>query len=76
MNRERRKEIARATELLEQAKIILETARDEEQDYFDAMPEGPQGGERGSKAEQAVEQLDSAIGDLETVLESCGSAVE
>lgn len=39
MNDARRKEIEKALGLISEAKSILETARDEEQEYFDNMPE-------------------------------------
>jgi hypothetical protein len=45
----------------------LETARDEEQEYYDAMPEGLQGGEKGEKATAAIDALESAIGNVETM---------
>jgi hypothetical protein len=42
----------------------LETARDDEQDYFDNMPESFQGGEKGEMAEQAIQALQSGIDAL------------
>ena len=40
MNKGRRKEIEKAMSLIEEASELLSTARDEEQDYYDNMPEG------------------------------------
>ena len=62
MNKARRKEIARAIELMEQAHGILETVRDEEQESFDNMPEGLQYSERG-------EAMEGYIGTIEEVLD-------
>lgn len=62
MNKARRKEIARAIELMEQAHGILVTVRDEEQEAFDNMPEGLQYSERG-------EAMEGYIGTIEEVLD-------
>lgn len=63
MNKIRRKEIARAIELMEQAREILESVRDEEQEAYDNMPESLQGSERG-------EAMDGYIWTIEEVMES------
>ena len=65
MNKKRRSEIARATALIEQAWLILETCRDEEQDYYDNMPESFQDGEKGEAAQTAIDALDEAVSALE-----------
>jgi flagellar biosynthesis chaperone FliJ len=64
MNSERRKKLGQATILLseaqgklEEAKSIIETAHDEETEYLDNMPEGLQSGDKGSKAQQAIDNL-------------------
>lgn len=74
MNRQRRKEIGalavRAAEivtLIDDLKEDLETVRDEEQEYFDNMPESLQGGEKGDMAQAAIEQMDEAIEALESL---------
>lgn len=65
MNKKRRSEIARATALIEQAWLILETCRDEEQDYYDNMPESFQDGEKDEAAQTAIDALDEAVSSLE-----------
>ena len=65
MNKKRRSEIARATALIEQAWLILETCRDEEQDYYDNMPESFQDGEKGEAAQTPIDALDEAVSSLE-----------
>lgn len=74
MNNARRKAIdgliQRAQELATATQELIteiEAIRDEEQDYFDAMPESLQGGEKGQKAEEAISQLDDAISGLEAL---------
>lgn len=39
----------------------LEALKDEEQEYFDNMPEGFQTGEKGQTAESAISELDTAL---------------
>lgn len=49
------------------AKGIVESCRDEEQEYFDNMPEGFQNADRGSNAQSAIDAMEEAIGHLETI---------
>lgn len=67
MNKARRKELERAKALIDEAAEIIAAAKDEEQDYFDNMPESLQGGDKGAAAEQAVDALDEAASDLEGI---------
>ncbi len=76
MNAERRKNLAKALELLEEAKSMLETARDDEQEYFDAMPESFQGGDKGDKAQHVISQLDDAFNAAETAVDSIIESLE
>jgi hypothetical protein len=69
MNDKRRKDIAKAADLIAQAITLLEIARDEEQDFYDNMPEAFQNGERGEKAQEA-------IGALETAVDEAGSIAD
>ncbi|EJQ0681034.1 hypothetical protein ACPTFP_28740 [Pseudomonas aeruginosa] len=75
MNNARRKQIedikARIAALLSQAEDIktdVEAIRDEEQDYRDNMPEAFAEGEKGEKADAAIEALDQVIEDLESLI--------
>lgn len=70
MNKERRKEIARAQAMLEEAKSILEACRDEEQDYYDSMPESFRGGQKGDDAQTAIDALEEAASQLDDVSQS------
>lgn len=65
MNLKRRKLIDQARELMGQAQTLLETARDEEQDYYDNMPESFQGAERGERAQAWIDALDTVITNIE-----------
>ena len=66
MNKARRKEIARAIELMEQAREILEAVRDEEQETFDNMPESLQGSERGEAMGGYIYTLEECMETLDT----------
>lgn len=75
MNATRRKQLAAAYKKLEtlqqtagELQDELESIRDDEQEYFDNMPEGLQGGEKGEAAELVVTNLDELIDTLENVV--------
>ena len=72
MNKHRRREIERALSLVAEAKAILETCRDGEQDYFDNMPESFQSGEKGEAAEAAVALMDEAVSALDEIEANLG----
>lgn len=64
MNKQRRKALAEIKEKAEQLFQMLESLRDEEQDYYDNMPEGLQASARGEAAEAAISSLDGAVEGL------------
>ena len=66
MNKARRKEIARAIELMDEAREILEAVKDEEQEAFDNMPESLQCSERGEAMEEYNSTLEEFTYHLET----------
>lgn len=74
MNKERRKEIDSVIATLEEAKERLESIRDDEQEYYDTMPENFQYGEKGEAAKEAVSNLDCAIDQIDEVIENAASA--
>lgn len=96
MNNDRRKALVKlAAEVSALASIVadaiskaeelhseLEGVKDEEQEYFDNMPESLQGGDKGQAAEEAVSNMESAlealelIKDLENNLEDAVSSIE
>lgn len=72
MNKDRRKAIDAAKMLLDDirsaidaAKEAIETIKDEEQDYFDNMPESFQQGDKGDTAQSAIDNLDNAMSELD-----------
>jgi hypothetical protein len=67
VNAKRRKDIQGIEQKLGEIKEQLESLRDEEQEYYDNMPEAFQYGEKGEKAEAAIEALDDAMNSLEEI---------
>lgn len=65
MNKERRKDLNEIAEAIYDLRERIENCREEEQEYFDNMPENFQFGERGEAAEEAIDNLDSAISSIE-----------
>lgn len=74
MNNERRKRLAVVQKMLEaafekitEARDLIDEIKDEEQEAFDAMPESFQEGERGQKAQAAIESMQEAYDDLDMI---------
>lgn len=74
MNKARREAITKLADQLDAIRGEIEALRDEEQEYFNNMPESLQGGDKGQAAEQAVASLDDAINEIESALDSLNSA--
>ena len=76
MNKQRRKVIR---ELIEQAQALsqqIEEVLNEEQDYYDYMPENLQYSERGQNTEEAISNLEEAQSDIEDCISYLESAIE
>ena len=74
MNKARRAELEKIVEriadlrvMADEIKTDLEAIRDEEQDYFDNMPESLQGGEKGENAQTEIDAMEEAINALEEI---------
>ncbi len=70
MNKERRKSLLEVIDALHRAMDTLESIRDEEQDAYDNLPESLQGAERGEAMSEAVDTMDSATNDIDSVIET------
>lgn len=66
MNKVRRKELARVVDLLDRARDLLETIRDEEQEAFDNLPESIQYSERGETMEGYIGTMEEMLDYLDT----------
>ena len=76
MNANRRKQIQVITDEIVNLISQVETLRDEEQDAFDAMPEGIQNSERGEKSQNAIDQLDNAASSITETIDGLNEARE
>ena len=76
MNKQRRLQLKGATELLLHASEVIDRVKEEEQDSLDNMPEPLQDSERCQVMENAVSELEEAIGLIEQAIESVDRARE
>lgn len=67
MNNDRRARIQALIDKLEDIKEDIDFIKDEEQGYYDNMPESIQAGERGDKAQEAIDNLESTLDYLNDV---------
>lgn len=67
MNKDRRARIQALIDKLEGIKEDIDFIKDEEQEYYDNMPESIQAGERGDKAQEAIDNLESTLDYLNDV---------
>lgn len=68
MNKQRKQKIRDVRKEIENCKDNLQKILDEEQDYFDNMPENLQGSMRGSDSEDAIDTMENCIEDLENII--------
>ena len=69
MNNNRRKQIGKAIEKIEEVTSILQEVLNEEEDAFDNMPENLQGSVRGEQSQEAIDILETSIGNLEDIVD-------
>lgn len=68
MNKQRRQKIKEVRQQIESCKNDLQVILDEEQDYFDNMPENLQGSMRGSDSEDSIDTMESCIDELDEII--------
>lgn len=68
MNKQRREKIKEVRNEIESCKDKLQIILDEEQYYFDNMPENLQGSMRGSGSEDAIDTMENCIDELDEVI--------
>lgn len=54
----------------------IEALKDEEQEYFDNMPESLPGGEKGDAAQESVDELQEALDSIDSARESINGVCE
>lgn len=70
MNSKRRKMIYEIIRDLQSALYRLESVKDEEEYYFDNMPENLQGSIRGEESQDAINALEDAYDSLSEAIDS------
>lgn len=75
MNEKRRKALNARIGQLEEIKSAIEDLQNEEQEFYDNMPESIQSGEKGEAASQVVENLNDVVGNLDDAIMNLGQAV-
>ena len=76
MNKDRRKELARAQALIDEAQNIILAVTSDEQDAFDSMPESLQNGPKGEALQEKLdklEELNDACIDMRDGIEEVAS---
>lgn len=76
MNAQRRKAINLVMNSIMDFRADIETIRDEEQEYFDNMPDNIQMSEKGEKAEEVVSNLDEAMNCFDEIENYLTTAAE
>lgn len=76
MNNPRRKKLNTILEQLVEIHAALEELKDEEQEYFDNIPENLRNSERYEKAENAVAALDDALSMFDDIADNIEIALE
>ncbi len=75
MNKARRAVIRSIVDQLQKLTAEIEETCQQEQDYYDAMPESFQDGAKGEAATAVVSALEAAIADIESAISSCEEAI-
>lgn len=75
MNKERRTQIKKLTNELEDVKTKLKYILRKEEGILDNTPENLQGTDRYSESENAIDVLDDVVDDLESAIESLNEII-
>lgn len=75
MNKERRTQIKKLTNELEDVKTKLKYILRKEEGILDCIPENLQGTDRYSESENAIDVLDDVVDGLESAIESLNEII-
>lgn len=75
MNKARRKKVTDALAEIERQKDIIETAKSEEQECYENLPEPIQYSERGEAMQEIANSLESAVDDLDNAISNINDAL-
>lgn len=68
MNKSRRQQLRKWLEDIEAIKNELERIIEDEQEYYDNIPENLQGSERASDSEEAIDNMNEAVSTIEEAM--------
>lgn len=74
MNADRRKELSKAIELLEQAKDIVTSIQEQEQEAYDNLSEGLQASGMGERLQENADDLDYI--DFDEIIDSIQDVID
>ena len=69
MNAARRKSLTEVTNLLQQAKDLLETVMDEERDALYNMPDSLRESDRGEEMEAGLDSMEEALNEIDSAMD-------
>lgn len=75
MNKQDRKQLQEALDLMSRANEIITMVKEQEEEKYDNLPEGIQESERGEKFQENIDNLDTAVYDLESVIENVNNII-
>ena len=76
MNKVRRADLEEIKTKIEEIKERLEIIRDDEQDYYDNIPENLEGSERYELSGEAIDNMDSALDSFNDIVAALEAAQE
>mgnify|MGYP006391950111 CR=1 FL=1 len=76
MNAQRRKEIAKAIALIEDAIAILDSVAEEEREAYDNLPESLQYSEHDERMEECADAIEYVSSELTDQIDSLNDAIE
>lgn len=76
MNAQRRKEIAKAIALIEDAIAILDYVAEEEREAYDNLPESLQLSERGERIEECADAIENVSRELTDQIDYLNNTIE
>ena len=76
MNKQRRKELGKLIDQLEEVKSKIETIKGEEEMAYDNMPESLQDGDNGQRMQDAIDALDYALDGFDGIIDNLQDAID
>lgn len=76
MNKSRRKSLSDAVDILSTAYAAVDSAREDEQDCLDSVPENLSDSEMATRFEDCIDYLDNAMLAIEEAIENINNAIE